>query len=418
MPGTETYEIAPRDYGTIYYSDQPVFITPAKFAIGDFLRISPKQKKQWLEEWHSDFLERYEREEAKLSKKYEQILESPSKLREVLLENLRKREGTVKLVNVGNGTAIRDGYFSHALLTGRVKSRRHGGRDKILKDWSVTVKLPDYSNLFCQCDDFDWNNRKGLETACVHIGALINQAADEYLQPEEGIIEFADKQTVPALPFILSSLAKTDVVVRHYVFEEGYYKINKELLENPENYNPGYRTLIENDSVTFEPISQRRKKRKVGMDFVKAQEYTKDGFEKRVMNAGFKRTGFGAIEFKNTPYETFCVNYQKENKCIRLVFNPNFPPIAVFRELGNEKRVFSTPQQNHPFSNPYKETEDIDDRTKRTSKTTTFIPGPKMIKELEPMKIIGNFKEAYAKLITDNYKEDSTQLLKELGLSR
>ncbi len=418
MPGTETYEIVPRDYGTIYYSDQPVFITPAKFAIGDFLRIPPKQKKQWLEEWHSDFLERHERE-TKLPKKYEQILESPSKLREALLENLRKTEGTLKLLNVGKETAIREGYFGNATLTGRVKSRRHGGKDKILKDWSVTVNLPDYRNLYCQCDDFDWNNKKGLKTVCVHMGAILNQAVDDYPLPEEErIIQFVGDQAVPTLPFVLSSLAKTDVVVRHHVFDEGYYELNKELLANRENYNPGYLTLIENNSVMFEPISQRRKKRKVNEGFVNAQKYIKREFEKRVRDVGFERTGFGAVEFKDTPYETFCVNYEKGNLCVRLVLNPNFPPIAVFRELGDEKQLFNTPQKSHPFSNPYKEIEDIDDRTRRVSKTTVFIPGPNMIKGLGPMKGIGNFKDAYKKLIEDNYKVDSTQLLKYLGLSR
>ena len=419
MPSTETYEIAPRDYGTIsyYYSDQPVFITPAKFAIGNFLRISPKQKNQQLEEWHSDFMEKYEQREVKLTRKYKQILESPAKLREALLETLKKREGTAKLVKVGNGTAIREGYFSHALLTGRVKSRRHGGRDKILKDWSVTVRLPTYSDLHCQCDDFVWNNRKGIKTVCVHMGAILNQLVDEYPQ-QEGIIEVADTKTVPTLPFVLTPLAETEAVVRHYVFGEGYYKINKQLLESPENYDQGYLALIENDSVTFESISQKKIKRDVDAGFVKAQRYINNEFEKRLIKAGFKRTGFGAVEFKDTPYETFCANYEKENKAVRLVFNPKLPPIAVFRELDSEKNVFYTPQQSHPFSNLYKETEDIDDRTRRKSKTTVFIPGPTMVKGLAPMKGIGNFKSFYAKLITDHYEEDSTQLLKDLGLSR
>ncbi len=407
MTSLQTHEIIPRNYGTTYSTNgETIFMDPARQAIGGFLVRHEKQKRQLLEEWQEYIL--HGGGSDTVPEKYRELLNSkPSKFRDALVGAIKNETGTKKLWLRGGPDAVSEISVYGDTLQGKVMSRRDSRRNGILKQW-LTAVIPNkdgaglpYNEARCQCDNTHWDFVKHVEGPDTHSFALVYTALNLEI-------------SAPPLPFTFDSLTETGVVVEYYLMGIPFYGLNKALLDNPEVYEPSYLGAIEKGMVRFEPLPQKRRERRVDLGYVKAQGYVEKEVRRRLAAAGFGKTGIGAVEFKGTPFETLCENYERGDIVMRLVFNERLPPLLVCRRLGEEQNIFYEPD-NAPLQWLYREGVSVDDRTRRVSTVQLVIPSHVM-PELKSMNVLGNFKKDYRELIAKYRPDDKNALYRQLGL--
>lgn len=427
-------EIIPHDYVNVFYSskifrDSPlVAITPANFAIGDIIKSRETELNQRIREYQENLRVRYENQEVELTKKHQRILTySFEELLERLISSIKKEKGTKKLLSYGGKASITDACLKYDTLTARVISRRSGRKKDILSTWAVEVKSPfyregsavDYRSIYSQAEDYEWGRVRPVDVLSSHMAAAILQFAEDFYKPEdERIVKIIDPIGVPYTPFILDKNTEIEVLIRHYLMNESYYKINRRLFDNPEIFDPLYIEAIKSGFITFEVIPHRKSVSWLtSFGYYKSLKYVEDELRKRLKNAGFKKTVLPVIEFKGTKWETICPNYERDDESVRLVFNRRFPPLIVYRRESGDFDIFYKKGIN-PFSVIGEDVYSVDDKRRRVTKTTVSIPGPEMSPNLGRMPVMGNFKEKYRELIEKHYKGDKKDLKGRLGLGR
>jgi hypothetical protein len=426
--------IQPLFYGTRPV-DSKIFIPPSSYAIGAFYIAPEREKYHMIDEWLEN--NRKKQREGGIDPEVSPLLSYNSReLGELIKNKIKEEKGTQKLWRADD--VITGGKLRHNVLTSRVESRRSGREKKILKNWLVTVKTPfyrdgfgvDYSDVSCQDDMYQIVKGKGYELFCVHMGALAQRAHKEYpmLPADERLIGFEDAAGIPYIPYLLKPEKIISVVVNRYLLKKRYYDIDRELSDDPEIYDPLYLEAIKKSNIIFENIQRSYTKRRAPIKKVtKSDEqalwYVKNIIEKNLTDAGFKKTGI-ALELKGTRFEALCINYEKDNRVVRLLI-PDLrviPPLLFYREINHRNYVdiFYKNDQKNPLAGVYDEYFTVDDRTRLVTKTKIIIPhSPKSIPELPELikkPIVENFKDRYATLIKRNYPGNKKGLLKELGL--
>lgn len=431
-----------RAYGTTYsygdsgYEGPRVMLTYSRFAEGVFHATPQRVKDQLVPDYQRYLRERDERGEYEISRRKRFLLTcDPQQLRAEILARIASETETTKLWTAGPGGI--EGYVGHEVMTGKVPSRRSGRRSDVLSKWPVVLRTPiykagpgiNYSALKCGCQDHDWDIAKGVSVVCVHIAAEIKRAWDEQADPNipesSRRIKFVETKGPIYLPFNIPHLKAMDIIFRKYVFNEDMKEIDKREMGIPENYDPLFLQAIESGLLVFEVIRQKflelpyrgdREKQMIVNRLKVLNDFKRIYLDYQLRKAGFKKVGIYALELKNTPLETVCETYERDNEIIRPVLRWDIPPILVHRMLGDQRQVFYTPDTSNPFSQPFVAREDIDDRTRRKGTKQIIIPGPRMPQGFDPVYIHPLFRQEYRRLISENYQGDTTQLIQQLGL--
>lgn len=426
-------QITGADYVNVFYSSKVfpnsplIGISPSNFATGEVIRIPESELIRRLGKYHEILRERNERGELE-SRRYQRIATSPpQELYDRLSLAVQKEKDTKKLISYGGRAAISEGCLKHDTLTANVISRRDA-RKKGVKNWDIMVKSPQYNeesavgyhSICSQADDYKWGKARPVDEVTPHMAAAILQLEEDFQKPEdERLIKIIEPVGIPYKPFLLSDETVIDVLVRHYLLHEKYFKINKRLLSDPTNLDPLYIDAMKNGFITSEVIPLRKEiYLPIDPRYAQSLDYIQREMRKRLKSAGFEKSVLYVIEFKGTIWETICPNYERDGETIRLVFNKKFPPLVVYRREYGEFDRFNNKNKINPFSVIGEEVSSIDDKTGRTTKTTVMTPGPGMPLDIVKMPIMGHLKEDYRNFIEKHYKGDKKELMFKMGLGR
>jgi len=434
----ETLELKARRYAiAISTGNGNKVVLPAEsYAIGNILITSPavlyEQLKAWQEfrrnppqDLHT-LLFKLERtyfiqtpEKARNGKykiRKKNLLDiSPFELRFALLRRLYAEKQSYNLWKVGGVTAVQKDernsgrpYTGTAMLTGKVKSMQRGGRGNVPTRYSVNVTNPfDIpEGFYCGCEDERWTDAKegliNVEGACTHTAALQTYAKENpttvrnllrgsRLGHQRFVLPFHFEETQShnlarygispeGIEHLSSqrpdlSHLKMDVLVDHLFNDSTYFDIGKKLLLIPEIYDPALLAAVFHGEALYEIVLQGPIKRDIEFAEHKDIERMFKEMAGLLMRKGFVLRGY-ALEFKGTEWETVCMNYEKGDKSVRILFNERFPPIFVYRKAGpnGSKNPFLVEKFKHPYSYLFERGQGIDDRTKQVTSLDVRIP--------------------------------------------
>lgn len=432
----ETLELKARRYAPVIYTQNgnKVFTPAESYALGDILITPPKILYQQLKSWQE--FRRYPPEDLKrllfdVADSYSvQMVEktptgryrrgkknllslSPAELRFALLRKLFAEKESYNLWNVGGDKAVRREkrnsqrpYTGKIIMTGQIKAMERGGRNNVPPYYSVNVTGPfDLPKGFYDtCQDFRWTEAKegpvNISGACAHCAALQiygeqnpalirNFLNISKFDKKEFLLPFNFRQSqshdmhglsteemdyLSAKDLDLSHL-KIDVLVDHLFNKSTYFEIGKKLLRIPNIYHPVLLGAVFNGKVFYEVIIQEHVKKDVDSEQLKDTKKMLGEMLKQMEIKGYKAQGY-VLEFRDSQWETVCINYEKGNKMVRILFNHRFPPVFVYRTKNPNSIVepFLIEPYTHPFMHLFELESRIDDRTKQITSFEVRVP--------------------------------------------
>ncbi len=446
MAKEESPFVLPRNYGLVVErSGTDLFIPPANFAVGNAIRTPEAELNKKLEEWQIDQRKAYEqhkngREEYRrlflIDSRHEELLSlRPILLREKLVEAIKRKETARNLWRVGGGEAIEDGYLGKRVLTGRIKAKHDARRRNILRTWQTIVRegsfdfidSPEYKDVSCQCPDHQWDRAKGVAVVCIHAASLL-----EYLYSNSGLIEKEVERKPLWIPFNFMTnelseqfpeefyeasyiaeenppprhVLEMDIIVSHYLLGKNYFEINKELTRLFPIFGPGIIEGIREGKYCFGAIRQKRQKRSE-TDYGKAIIEMQERLSGMLREKGFRPSETYALEFRDTPNETFCKDYTRGDVSIRVLFNKKFPPVVIERRNG--KPLFNPTETDynarHPFAQLFEKQERIDDKSRRRTYFEVRLP--------RGIEMPGILKEHYRACLENYFQGNRNHVINE-----
>ncbi len=433
----ETLEIKARRYAPVIYTSNgnKIFLPAESYAMGDILITHPNILYEQLKAWQefrkhppedlktllfklatNYFVQTPQKTDGRYQTRKKDLLSlSPTELRFALLRKLFAEKESYNLWRVGGEDAIQRGrrnrkrpYSGKVVLTGNVKAMERGGRGDIPTHYSVNIinpfSLPE--GIYCSCEDLRWMDTKegpvSIDGVCTHAAALQNYAAQnpglvrnflnisrlgnrKFFLPfhfresqhhnlrRYGIL-IEDLEHLSAQNLDLSHL-KIDILVDHLFDGNNYFDIGKKLLLIPHIYNPVLLDAIFAGKAFYEVIIQENVKRDIDLHQLEETKRMLSEMLSQLTSQGYKIQGY-ALEFKDSPWETICMNYEKDNKIVRILFNEKFPPVFIFRKKTSNdiRNPFLVERYNHPFSYLFARTVSIDDRTKEITSFEVRLP--------------------------------------------
>ncbi|MBS3151976.1 hypothetical protein J4230_01055 [Candidatus Woesearchaeota archaeon] len=308
--------------------------------------------------------------------RYEEALESPKPY--------------YKIMNLTSGVASKSnsrGRSAHRLVSIANPNLTRGG--------SLGIQ-----ELNCGCEDSFYNGLRSKQNAvfCHHSAALL-LAYHATVTGRDKLVKLAFTKEIPddpALPFDITpyntrstAYLNIDFLVARYVERTSLFEINRKLARLGHLlFTPAVNTMLRDGRMWFEVVRNGLKKVK------ESPRYMADTFGlltrvKETLRAeGYRGVGY-CIEYEGTPYEAITQRWTSEDKKegISLVYTESLPlhyvrrrfidgetdnyGDAKFRLTSEKKELLSS----HPYSRIGKEYEDIDDMTRRRSRTKVILPG-------------------------------------------
>ncbi|MFH1210085.1 MAG: hypothetical protein V1663_04830 [archaeon] len=455
-------EFKPRRYGpTIDYGSSKTIIPAESFFIGDFLAtpysIIRDRLKRWLEfektyqELHPGYQKLFD-----VSRKYKVITRENDGLNRRLLkltdlnhrglefalsQRIRSEEDSYSLLRVGGAKAFDldldkgegvDIYGGNVVLVGMVKSKGDARKAQEVRFKHVSVKGPfersvlKFKDVNCDCEDSKRAREKqgyqNVNLVCIHAGALMYYASKNMFNikglREKGTQIFLPfNSTLPQKPIIDPSLIEgglewiisgeqpdldhlvTDVILSRYFNKESLFSIGKKLTKIPVIYDRILESLILSGTVSFEVLtesyifgSSKSINPAVRTLFTQIESRLED------QGKGFKKAG-NCLEKRDSPYETIALIFKRDEEEVRLLFNRDFPPVAIVRRnLDSSVRIHHYPKPEtslHPFEELFMPKIMFDDKTRRNTKYEVIIPSefpiPAALREDYKMTIAQHF---------------------------
>lgn len=448
--------IIPRDYGLVQsnVSGVPVFMTPAAFAIGESIRLKKGVLDKELQAWQE--YKWKQREASKAGKSYIPVFAVEGKYEELpslrlktlrderLLEGILKEEGTRNLWRVGGEKAIEQGYLGSRILTGRVKTRSDGRESERMRTWQTVLNMnpseardiSDYSDAVCQCQDHMWGRAKGVAKICVHLASIMDELADDkgLIACEEDPKKLAwlpfNFMTDTGLPYGLSdddieeiqtltyldheeaparSHLRMDILISHYFMKRGYFDMNKAATKIPNIFHGRFIKGVRSGELRYGVIRQKRGSKAADEEYWNAVEEMWKRMYIKLKESRFERKDVTySLEFRDTPYEAVCEDWERDDITLRPLFHDDVPPLVIERRKipNSEARPFATDYNaRNPFAQLNEVQKRIDDATRKKSHYVIRIP-----REIE---IPGILRPLYRSLLDKYYHGNREALKKE-----
>ncbi len=397
IPLIRTEVVLPRNYCLAFSSfGRRHYLSPSAYALGQVIRLTERQLDEYLKEWLA-----VKKEESvhPTYRKKDLTGFSFDDLKELLLERIEGVEGARNLYRVGGSEAVHSIIEYPSALVGQVKRITHGGEKgkdvavSLANPWLTLDGLLNYGDATSESTGAYWEDAKRIMYHDPYVCAL---EIENHHKCKNSQSRIERKQSVwrkvPSMPFRLAEendpeIRKllVDVLIGHYVQGKGYYRLNRELLDNPRVYQPAALEMILQGKAQFKVVRQINQERKIPKYRVDIARKVIRAAEHRLMKEGFRREGL-VLEFKDSPYEVIGERYQNKEREVTIAVEPcSHLPYFVSRILKQEKAdIFARRRimDRHPLvraekdrNRPTKGYLSLDDATRRAGNTKIFLPG-------------------------------------------
>jgi len=368
----KTNIIIPRDYGLFVKGDygRRFFVSPTRHAIGKLMLESSAQIRE------------------RVSRKARRETTSPVRLRKLLYDGIKKREGTDNLVKVHtrnriNGVELYDRVY-HAKL--RAKSDEEIYYETQLSNPRINDNGGfGYRHSRCDCKDSYWGEVKSTEVFCSHLAAFEialfedergNKSSNENLT---GLTK-SRLQRYPSMPFDLRKNYDlvTDMLFDFYVEGFTMAQINKKYLDDIELLSDALCNGLKDrkDTVQFGVLRQKEREIKPILaqdtqEYYGAIRQLENRLRGMLLEREFKFDGYG-YEFKGHGSELVAKRYRNGFEVISIGVNPYTPPLIIRKHLGEKVSLGNSDEPFQGINIPYLS---VDDNTRRKALTKVIIPG-------------------------------------------
>lgn len=416
-----------RRYGiTIYHNGSKTLVPPESFFIGNVLatlqNVLRERLRRWLEyeklpkEYKLfDTSRRYRikiKEDGEIHDRYKELIElTPQELEFALSQKIRAKEGSYSLLRIGGDAAfdigLKEGRGIHAgnvILSGFVKSKDDARKSQVTRFKHVSITGPfkqsknKFTDINCTCEDSFYSREKqgyeNIRLICTHAGALLyfaHQNQDK-IRRFRHIRNLMGEDTEIFMPFHsdfpkeklnirmeeplnLDNLV-IDVILSRYFNDESLFEIGKRLTTIPTIYDASLENLVADERAGFEVlVNSYIFDTAKGINPAIRTLYTL--MRKSLEDQDYKMSGY-CLEKRDSPYETIALIFRKDKDEVRLLFNKNFPPVAVFRKdrptVVNVHRYIDPDTHLHPFSELFIPKRLLDDRSRKDTYYEVIIP--------------------------------------------
>ena len=288
------------------------------------------------------------------------------------------------------------------------------------------------TDMGCYCPEHNWAKTKGFRTSveCVHIAAM----EQEFYDRISGIREkpFTNKDgtsDMPFSPFSFSSNCKSrdnrleyknpnlaaleyDVLVHRYILDNGFYEINKKLLQLLEIYSLPLLEGIRNGDMFYEVLKHSFRLKEITKTEQKYLKRFNREIGEILRSSGYMFNGY-CLEFDSP-----AVRYETGTHAVGLFFSDDLM-LYVVRE---KRKDIANPFAGHtetaePFNQLYDTRKMLDDRTKTITPASVRIPTRISLPGRKPVHIYmpDYIRQRYKKRIIDNSQHPSRDM-KTAGL--
>jgi len=450
-------EFKARRYSPVIDLGSSKTIIPAEsFFIGNFLAtpltVIRDRLKKWLEfeksyqELYPDYSKLFDvsrrytltiKEDDNIHRRVKRLTDlNPRELEFALSQKIRAREESYSLLRTGGDKAFDldiergdsvDIYGGNVVLVGMVKSKGDARKAQQVRFKHVSVTGPfensksKFRDVSCDCEDSRRAREKqgyqDIRLVCTHAGALLHYAS-ENMRSIKGLRE---KDTQIFLPFnsIFPQERKnvklewiiqgeqpnldyltTDVVLSRYFNGETFFSIGKKLTNIPVIYDKILESIILDGTASFEVLPESYIfERSNPINPAVRTLFTQMESRLEDHSKGYKKAG-NCLEKRDSSYETIALIFKKIKDEVRLLFNRNFPPVAVVRKdidsqvgITDIYRYIDPETHLHPFEELFMPKIMFDDKTRKYTKYEVIIPSEFPI----PAGLRDDYKEAIAK---------------------
>lgn len=441
--GINYLQFTGRRYAVALYNNNSKTLVPLESTfIGNILATPQRdlvaRLKKWLEyekgqidhEKLFDVSRKYKlkvREKREIRERFRRLIElTPNQIALALSYKIKSKEGSHSLLRKGGEEAfnmdIKGGKRIHAgniILSGYVKSKSDARKAQIPKFRHVSITGPfnqskdKLTSINCTGEaSFYAEEKQGytnLSLYCTHAGALSYFAREnsDLIKRFSHVRGLMGGGTEIFIPFHSRGIVgehdldnlSVDVILNRYFNRQKLFKIGKKLSRIQEIYDGHLESLILDGRAGFEVLIDN-----YIFDTAKGvNAHVRNLFNMMrnyLENEGYEMAGY-CLEKKDSPYETVALMFRSkdDNKEVRLLFNKEFPPVAIVRKDMKQSRIvdvhgFTEPREyNHPFSELFMPISYAwDDRTRTTTGYEVVIPSDFRI----PQPLWIDYKECIA----------------------